>query len=174
MSAGGAARIECVVGDLLAQPVDALVNAANDRLAHGGGVAGLIARAAGPALVEESARLGGCPTGEAVVTGAGDLPQRWVIHAVGPVWRGGAAGEEEALAACHRAVVRRAAEIGASSVALPAISTGIFGYPPERAAPVAVSALRDALAAAGGPRLVRFCFLNEAARAPYADALHRA
>jgi O-acetyl-ADP-ribose deacetylase (regulator of RNase III) len=162
--------IEFVVADLLAQPVDAIVNAANERLAHGGGVAGAIAAAAGPALVDESRRIGGCATGDAVVTGAGDLPQRAVIHAVGPVWRGGSAGEEAQLAACHRAVVARARERGFSSIALPAISTGIFGYPPELAAPVAVASLAEAMGPGGGVALARFCFLDAAVRAIYADA----
>jgi O-acetyl-ADP-ribose deacetylase (regulator of RNase III) len=162
--------IEFVVADLLAQDVDAIVNAANERLAHGGGVAGAIARAAGPALMEESRRLGGCPTGEAVVTGAGDLPQRWVIHAVGPVWAGGAEGEVEALAACHRAIIARAREIGARSIALPAIATGIFGFPPERAAPVAVGAIAASLRGAPALRTVRFCFVDHALCALYATA----
>lgn len=162
--------IEFVVADLLAQDVDAIVNAANERLAHGGGVAGAIARAAGPALMEESRRLGGCPTGGAVVTGAGDLPQRWVIHAVGPVWSGGVLGEEEALGACHRALVARAGELGISSIALPAISTGIFGFPPERAAPVAVRAITESLPAAPTLRTVRFCFVDHALCALYATA----
>lgn len=164
MSAG---RVEFVVGDLLAQPVDAIVNPANERLAHGGGVAALIARAAGPALVEESARIGRCATGSAVVTTAGDLPHRWVVHAVGPVWRGGGEGEEELLAACHRAAVRAAGEAGARSLALPAVSTGIFGFPVDRAAPVAVRAVRAALEDAGAPRRVVFCFVDPAMCACY-------
>jgi O-acetyl-ADP-ribose deacetylase (regulator of RNase III) len=159
-----------VVADLLAQDVDALVNAANERLAHGGGVAGAIARAAGPRFLAQSRRLGGCPTGDAVVTGAGDLPQRWVIHAVGPVWAGGGAGEDEALASCHRAVIARARELGVRSIALPAIATGIFGFPAERAAPVAVAAVAGALASAPGIEVVRFCFVDHALCALYASA----
>ncbi|WP_217912926.1 macro domain-containing protein [Miltoncostaea marina] len=165
--------IEFAVADLLAQEVDAIVNAANEHLAHGGGVAGAIAAAAGPDLVRESRELGGCPVGGAVVTTAGRLPQRAVIHAVGPVWRGGGAGEDELLAACHRAVVARAAERGFASVALPAISTGIFGYPVGLAAPVAVAALAEALAAHPGVRVARFCFLDERLRAPYREAHER-
>ena len=165
------ARIEFVVADLLAQDVDALVNPANERLAHGGGVAGLIARAAGPELEEDSRRIGGCATGDAVVTRAGALPQRAVIHAVGPVWSGGGAGEPEALASAHRAVVARAEEHGLATLALPAISTGIFGYPLDRAAAVAVPAIADALADAPGVALVRFCFLDEGSRVTYAAAL---
>jgi O-acetyl-ADP-ribose deacetylase (regulator of RNase III) len=162
--------IEFHVADLLSQPVDAIVNAANERLAHGAGVAGAIAAAAGPELQVESRRIGHCPTGGAVVTGAGRLPQRAVIHAVGPVWNGGGAGEEELLAACHRAVVARARENGFATLALPAISTGIFGFPVARAAPVAIAALREAMAEAPGVTLVRFCFLDPAVRDAYAAA----
>lgn len=162
--------LQFVVADLLAQDVDALVNAANERLSHGGGVAGAIARAGGQDLVAESRRLGGCPTGEAVVTGAGDLPQRWVIHAVGPVWEGGGAGEDEALAACHRAIIARAHELGARSIALPAIATGIFGFPADRAAPIAVGAVAAALDSAPGLDVVRFCFVDHALCALYATA----
>jgi O-acetyl-ADP-ribose deacetylase len=164
-----AARVEFAVADLLSQPVDAIVNPANERLSHAGGLAAAIARGAGPSLVEQSRRLGACPTGEAVMTGAGALPQRWVIHAVGPVWTGGEAGEGDLLGACHRALVARAAEVGARSLALPAISTGIFGYPVERAAPVAVAALGDALAGTD-LEIVRFCFVDERVRAVYAAA----
>jgi O-acetyl-ADP-ribose deacetylase (regulator of RNase III) len=164
------ARIEFAIADLLAQDVDAIVNPANEHLAHGGGVAGLISRAAGPDLEEDSRRIGRCPTGDAVVTRAGRLPQRAVIHAVGPVWRGGGAGEAEALASAHRAVVARAEEEGLATIALPAISTGVFGYPVELAAPVAVAAVRAAADASGVVTLVRFCFLDEAARAAYAAA----
>ena len=152
--------IEFRVADLLAQEVDAIVNAANEWLAHGAGVAGAIAAAAGPDLDEDSRRIGHCPTGEAVVTRAGLLPQRAVIHAVGPVWRGGAAGEPDLLASCHRAVVARAEENGFASIALPAISTGVFGYPPARAAATAVGALGEAMATARTLTLARFCFLD--------------
>lgn len=167
-------RIEFVVSDLLAQEVDALVNAANEHLSHGAGVAGAIARAAGPALIEESARIGRCPTGGAVVTGAGALPQRAVIHAVGPVWRGGNAGEPALLAACHRAVVERADEHDLRTLALPAISTGIFGYPADLAAAVAVDALRRALADHPQVELARFCFVDEALCRTYREAAARA
>jgi O-acetyl-ADP-ribose deacetylase len=167
------ARIELAVADLLVQDVDAIVNAANERLEHGGGVAAAIARAAGPELVAASRALGHCPTGDAVVTTAGRLPQRAVIHAVGPVWQGGDAGEERALAACHRAVVARADELGYATIALPAISTGIFGYPLARAAPVALTALAGALEDAGTVRLVRLCVLDPAVREVYAGAARR-
>ncbi|MGE0027555.1 MAG: macro domain-containing protein [Thermoleophilia bacterium] len=165
-----AATVEFVIADLLTQEVDAIVNPANEHLAHGGGVAGLIARAAGPDLEEDSRRIGHCPTGGAVVTRAGRLPQRAVIHAVGPVWRGGDAGEAGLLAAAHRAVVARAEEEDLATIALPAISTGIFGYPLDRAAPVAVGAVTGAVEASAVVTLVRFCFLDDAARAVYAAA----
>ena len=159
--------IEFVVADLLAQDVDAIVNPANEWLAHRGGVAAAIAAAAGPQLDEDSRRIGHCPTGEAVVTRAGRLPQRAVIHAVGPVWRGGADGEPAMLAGAHRAVVARAEENGFASIALPAISTGVFGYPVERAAATAVRALAEAMAGAATLTLARFCFLDPRARDAY-------
>jgi O-acetyl-ADP-ribose deacetylase (regulator of RNase III) len=162
--------IEFVVGDLLGQRVDAIVNAANEWLAHGAGVAGAIAGAAGPALLEESRRLGGCPVGDAVVTTAGRLPQRAVIHAVGPVWSGGEAGEAGLLASAHRAVVARAAEHGLATLALPAVSTGVFGYPAALAAPVAVGAMAEAMRETPSVTLARFCFLDRAARDIYASA----
>lgn len=162
-----------VVADLLAQDVDAIVNLANEHLAHGGGLAGLIARAAGPELEAESRSIGHCAIGDAVVTTAGRLPQRAVIHAVGPVWRGGAAGEPELLASAHRAIVRRAAEHGLATLALPAISTGIFGYPAALAAPAAVAGIAEELADHRGVTQVRFCFIDEGSRALYAAAWER-
>ncbi len=154
MSGGGLdrealARIRLVQGDITQQAVDAIVNAANRSLRGGGGVDGAIHRAAGPGLLEECIRRHpeGCPTGEARLTGGHGLPARWVVHAVGPVWRGGARGEAEALASCHRMAVALAAEAGARTIAFPAISTGAYRYPPELAAPVALGAIAEALAA---------------------------
>ncbi|HWH15853.1 MAG TPA: macro domain-containing protein, partial [Miltoncostaeaceae bacterium] len=155
-------------GDITHQAVDALVNAANEALAPGGGVCGAIMRAAGPELAEACARIGGCATGDAVATPAFALPARHVIHAVGPVWRGGGRGEERLLADCHRAAVARARELGCRSMALPAISTGIYGFPVARAAPIALAALR---AAAGPPlELIRVVLFTDTDLAAYARA----
>ncbi len=153
--------IEFVVGDLTEQPVDAIVNAANTSLLGGGGVDGAIHRAGGPEILAECRLLGGCDTGDAKATTAGRLPARWVIHAVGPVWQGGEAGEAELLASAHRRSLEVARDLGARTVAFPAISCGIYGYPPELAAPVAIEAVRpfeDEF------ETIRFVFLRDALR----------
>ena len=160
--------IEAVRGDITEQAVDAIVNAANSSLLGGGGVDGAIHRAGGPEIVAECRLLGGCDTGDAKATTAGRLPARYVIHTVGPVWRGGEAGEAELLASCHRRALELAAELGCTSVAFPAISTGVYGYSIELAAPVAVAAARQAQ---GAPvELVRFVLFSRS----HLDAFERA
>jgi O-acetyl-ADP-ribose deacetylase (regulator of RNase III) len=165
--------IELVLGDITQQDVDAIVNAANPSLLGGGGVDGAIHRAGGPAILEECRGLGGCEPGDAKPTGGGDLPARFVIHAVGPIWHGGDAGEAELLASCHSRAIELAAELGCTSLAFPAISTGAYGYPVELAAPVAVSATKEALSAQPTVELVRFVFRDEQTLAPYRAAISR-
>jgi O-acetyl-ADP-ribose deacetylase (regulator of RNase III) len=153
--------LELVRGDITRQQVDAIVNAANSALAPGGGVDGAIRRAGGPAITEATSRVGGCATGDAAATTGGDLPARYVIHAVGPIWQGGGAGEAALLASAHRRAIEVADELGCHSIAFPAISTGIYGYPPELAAPVAVAAVREALALHPQVELARFVLFSE-------------
>jgi len=163
-------EVSVVVGDITVQDVDAIVNAANSSLLGGGGVDGAIHRAAGPELVQHCRTLGGCRTGEAKVTPGFRLRARWIIHTVGPVWRGGNGGEPELLASCYRSSLERAVEVGARSIAFPAISTGVYGYPVELATPVAVSTV---LASDVTVDEVRFVCFDEATGETYEDVLGR-
>ena len=154
-----------LVADITTLDCDAIVNAANSSLAPGGGVCGAIHRAAGSELARACAEIGGCPTGEARLTPGFNLSARYVIHAVGPVWQGGAAGERELLASAYRSSLRLAREHGIRSVAFPAISTGIYGFPLELATPIAVQTVRAELAEGGVERVIFACFGPEVERA---------
>ncbi len=166
-------RLEIVRGDITEQAVDAIANAANDALRGGGGVDGAIHRAAGPGLLAELRERypRGTPTGTAVATNGHDLPARWVLHAVGPVWRGGAHGEEQQLRDAYRSCLRLADELGATSVAFPAISMGIYGYPGTDGARVAVSTVSDHLRGDTGISLARFVLFSRETHDLFADAL---
>ncbi|HEY1330277.1 MAG TPA: O-acetyl-ADP-ribose deacetylase [Actinomycetota bacterium] len=169
-------RIEAVKGDITQQAVDAVVNAANSTLLGGGGVDGAIHRRGGPSILQECKQIraerypDGLPTGRAVATTAGDLPARWVIHTVGPVYSA-SQDRSDLLASCHTESLRVADELCATTVAIPAISTGVYGYPLALAAPVAIEAVRGSGAHA---ELVRFVLFDDAALAVYGDALKAA
>jgi len=169
----GVCEIELVQGDITKQEVDAIVNAANTRLAGGGGVDGAIHRAGGPSLMQETRQRypDGCPTGSAVVTGAGSLQARYVFHAVGPVWRGGQRGESDLLAAAYHRCLELAVENECESIAFPAISTGVYGYPVDQAAETSLAITRDFLIEHTKPHSVRFVLFDQGMYAAYARVL---
>jgi O-acetyl-ADP-ribose deacetylase (regulator of RNase III) len=154
-------RIELTQGDITRVAADAIVNAANSSLLGGGGVDGAIHRAGGSSILEECRRLGGCETGDAKATEAGSLPARWVIHTVGPVWQGGDQGEDELLASAHRRSVEVAAGLGARTMAFPAISTGVYRFPVDRAARIALQATAESLVAHPGIERITFVLFSE-------------
>lgn len=165
-------EIRATLGDITKLDCDAIVNAANNTLLGGGGVDGAIHRAAGPALLLECARLGGCPTGEAKITPGYNLPARFVIHTVGPVWRGGSHGEPDLLACCYRNSLDIAAQNYLRSIAFPCISTGAYGYPAHEAAVIAVNQVRSYSVDPGSICQVVFCCYNERDHQIYLGLLH--
>jgi O-acetyl-ADP-ribose deacetylase (regulator of RNase III) len=164
-------RIDVVLADITKLEVDAIVNAANSSLLGGGGVDGAIHRVAGPGLLEECRALGGCPPGEARITKGYRLPAEFVIHTVGPIWQGGTSGEDELLAKAYRSSLLLAAENGIKTIAFPAISTGAYGFPVERASRIAVGEIRDFLEANGSIEKVLLVCFSERARGSYLEAL---
>lgn len=170
------ARIELIQGDITKAQVDAIVNAANRQLIGGGGVDGAIRRAGGDAIEQACARIrerqGGVDTGKAVITTGGNLSAKYVIHTAGPVWEGGTAGEPELLASCYRASLQLAVENGVKTIAFPSISTGIYGYPTEKAAAVAVHAVKEFVTSGGSaPTCIQFILFDDATYQCYTDAL---
>jgi len=164
-------RIEAIKGDITTLDVDAIVNAANSELIRGGGVCGAIHAAAGSALEDECRTLGGCETGDAKITGGHGLRAKYVIHAVGPVWHGGDQGEAELLASCYRRSLELAAEHGCESIAFPAISAGVFGYPAEDAARIAAETVRAHVARCDSPRRIVLCAFDDETHSLYESLL---
>ncbi len=165
--------LELIKGDITEQDTDAIVNAANERLIPGGGVDGAIHRKGGPSIAEEARKIGGCPTGKAVVTGAGNLKAKYVIHAVGPIYIDGKSGEPELLASAYREALLRAEELKLSSVAFPSLSTGAYGYPMIEAAPIALKTIVEFLKTHERPELVRMVLWGDEAFSVYAEALKK-
>ncbi len=168
-----AERLEIVEGDIIGLDVDAVVNAANESLLGGGGVDGAIHRAAGPELLVECRTLGGCPTGEAKITKGYKLPAKHVIHTVGPVWHGGGQGEDEFLASCYRRSLEIATAQKLRTIAFPAISTGIYGFPADQAAHIAVGTVKAYLANNALPEKVSFCCFGEASVEAHKEAMRQ-
>ena len=164
-------RIEIIQADITTLSVDAIVNAANSSLLGGGGVDGAIHRAAGPRLLEATRKIGGCPTGQARLTPGFDLPAKWIIHTVGPVWQDGLVGEDELLASCYRESLKLASSVGASTIAFPAISTGAYGFPMARAARIAVNEMVTHLAGHPGIDQVLIAVRGDEAMRIHRDAL---
>jgi O-acetyl-ADP-ribose deacetylase (regulator of RNase III) len=169
----GSTKVQLVEGDLTRETTDAVVNAANKTLLGGGGVDGAIHRAGGPQILAECRRLGGCATGEAKLTTGGKLAAKYVIHTVGPVYRDGQHGEPALLASCHRRSLEVALQNGVKSLSFPAISTGVYGYPKDQAAEVALGAVKEFVVDHPQLKLVRFVLFGQAAFQAYSAALHR-
>ncbi len=163
----GDCRVELVEGDITKQKVDAIVNAANAALAGGGGVDGAIHRAGGLSIMAECRKIGGCPTGQTVATAAGDLPARRVFHTVGPIWRGGGKGEPALLASCYRTALELAVKENLRSIAFASISTGVYGYPVDQAAGIALGTIFEFLRENGRPELVRMVLFDDRTLAAY-------
>ena len=167
----GKSRLELVQGDITRQDTEAIVNAANPSLLGGGGVDGAIHRAGGPQILEECRKIGGCPPGEARITSGGRLKAKYVIHTVGPIYRGGQQGEAETLASAYRSSLALASQHGIKSIAFPSISTGAYGYPIELAAPIALRTVMDYLRDHPEIELVRFVLYGSSAYKAYEQAL---